>query len=68
MAERFNQTLMNKISQMFTERGNNRYIDDLQDNVNKYNHEYHSSIKMSPVQVSNQIHEGIFYYNLYNKR
>ena len=68
MAERFNQSLMNKIAKMFTERGNHRYIDDIQRIVNEYNNSYHSSIKMTPVEASKKENEGIVYYNLYNKR
>ena len=48
MIERFNQTLMNKLSMLFTERGNYRYIDDIQNIVNKYNNTYHSSITNDP--------------------
>ena len=68
MAERFNQTLMNKIVKMFTERGNHRYIDDIQRIVDEYNNIYHSSIKMTPVEASKKENEGIVYYNVYNKR
>ena len=66
--ERFNRTLMENISKMFTERGNKRYIDEIQNIVNEYNNSYHSSIKMSPIEASKPQHEGIVYYNLYNKR
>ena len=68
MAERFNQTLMNKIAKMFTERDNHRYIDDIQNIVDKFNNTYHSSIKMTQVEASKEENEGIVYYNLYNKR
>ena len=68
MAERFNQTLMNKIAKMFTERDNHRYIDDIERIVDEYNNTYHSSIKMTPKQASKNQNEGIVYYNLYNKR
>ena len=68
VAERFNQSLMNKIVKMFTERGNHRYIDDIQRIVDEYNNSYHSSIKMTPVEASKKENEGIVYYNLYNKR
>ena len=68
MAERFNQSLMNKIAKMFTERGNHRYIDDIENIVDEYNNTYHSSIKMTPVDGSKKENEGIVYYNLYNKR
>ena len=65
VAERFNQSLMNKIVKMFTERGNHRYIDDIQRIVDEYNNSYHSSIKMTPVEASKKENEGIVYYNLY---
>ena len=68
MAERFNQTLMNKIVKMFTERDNHRYIDDIERIVNEYNNTYHSSIKMTPIEASKEENEGIVYYNLYSKR
>ena len=68
MAERFNQSLMNKIAKMFTERGNNRYIDDIERIVDEYNHSYHISIKMTPEDASKKQNEGIVYYDLYNKR
>ena len=68
MIERYNQTLMNKLSMLFTERGNCRYIDDIQNIVNQYNNTYHSSIKMTPIEASKKENEGLVYYNLYNKR
>ena len=54
MIERFNQTLMNKLSSLFTINNNYRYIDDIQKIVDQYNNSYHSSIKMSPVEASKQ--------------
>ena len=66
--ERFNQTLMNKISYLFTETGNYRYIDKIHDIVEKYNNTYHSSIKITPFEASKKINEGLVYYNLYNKK
>ena len=68
MAERFNKTLMNKIAVVNTERDNHRYIDDMQNTVDKYNNSYRSSIKMTPIEASKQGSEGNVYYNLYNKR
>ena len=56
---------MNKIAKIFTVRDNHMYIDDIQNIVDKYNNTYHSSIKMTTVEASN---EGIVYYDLYNKR
>ena len=68
MIERFNQTLMNKLSMLFTERNNYRYIDDIQNIIDKYNNSYHSSIKMTPFEASKKENEGLVYYNLYNDR
>ena len=68
MAERFNQTLMNKIVKMFTERANHRYIDDIQRMIGEYNNTYHSSVKMTPVEASKKETDGIVYYNSYNRR
>ena len=68
LIERFNQTLMNKISVLFSERDNYRYIDDIQNIVDKYNNTYHSTIKMTPTEASKKENEGLVYYNLYNKR
>ena len=34
-----------------TSRSKNMYIDKLDDIVNKYNHAYHRTIKMKPVDV-----------------
>ena len=68
MIERYNQTLMNKISYLFTERGNYRYIDDIHNIVDKYNNTYHSSIKMTPQEASKKENEGLAYYNQYNKK
>ena len=41
MAGRFNQTLMNQIVKIFTERGNYIYIDEIQTLVTSYNNTYH---------------------------
>ena len=68
MIERYNQTLMNKLSKLFTERNNYRYIDDIHNIVDKYNNTYHSSIKMTPFEASKKDNEGLVYYNQYNKR
>ena len=67
-AERFNQRLMNRIAKLFTERNNNRYIDEIQNIVDKYNNTFHSSIKMTPVEASKKDNERLVYYNLYNNR
>ena len=59
MAETFYQRLMNKISYVFTEHNSFRYVDDINDMINKYNNTYHSSIKMMPLEASKKDNEGI---------
>ena len=68
MIERFNQTLMTKISVKFSERSDNRYIDDIHNIVEKYNNTYHSTIKMTPTEASKKENEGLVYYTINNKR
>ena len=68
MIERFNQTLMGKLIRTMTENNSYRYIDHIQQIVDKYNNTYHSSIKMSPIEASKPQNEGLVYYNLYNER
>lgn len=52
VVERFNRTLKGRMWRYFTANNTLRYIDVLQDLVKSYNHSYHSSIKMKPVQVT----------------
>ena len=49
--ERFIRTLKNKIYKYMTETSKNVYIDKLNDIVKEYNNNYHTSIKMKPVDV-----------------
>ena len=51
IAERFIRTLKNKIYKYMTSVPKSVYIDKLDDIVNKYNHAYHSTIKMKHVVV-----------------
>ena len=49
VAERFIKTLRNKIYKYMTSISKDVYIDKLHDIVNKFNNNYHSTIKMKPV-------------------
>ena len=49
VAERFIRTLKSKIYKSMTSK--NVYIDKLGDIVNEYNHKYHRTIKVKPVDV-----------------
>lgn len=52
VVERFNRTLKQKMWKFLTHMNSFRYIDRLADLVHSYNHSYHSSIKMRPVDVN----------------
>lgn len=52
IVERFNRTLQGRMYRLFTRKGNNRWIDHLQDLVNGYNKTYHSKIGMKPIDVT----------------
>lgn len=50
--ERFNRTLGEMIQKYLTGNDTNKYIDVLQKIIDEYNHKYHCSIKMTPVEAS----------------
>ena len=52
VAERFIRTLKNKIYKYMTSTSKNVYIDQLDDIVDEYNNTYHRTIKMKPVDGS----------------
>ena len=51
VAERFIETLKNKIYKYMTTISKNVYIDKLDDTVDEYNNTYHKTIKRKPVDV-----------------
>ena len=53
VAERFIRTLKNKIFKHMTAISKNVYFDVLDDIVNKYNNTIHRTIKMKPIDVTN---------------
>ena len=53
VAERFIRTLKNKIYKHMTTISKNVYIDVLNDIVNKYNNTVHRTIKIKPIDVTN---------------
>ena len=53
VAERFIRTLKNKLYKHTTATGKNVYYNVLDDVVNKYNNNKHSTIKMKPIDVKN---------------
>ena len=56
VAERFIETLKNKIYKHMTAISKNLYIHILHDIVNEYNNTYHRTIKMKPIEVKNKIY------------
>ena len=54
--EIFIRTLKTKIYKYMASISKNVYTDILDDTVNKYNNTYHSTIKMKPVDVKNNMH------------
>ena len=52
VAERFIRTLKNKIFKHMTAISKNVYFDVLDDIVNKYNNTVHRTIKMKPIDVT----------------
>ena len=53
VAETFIRTLKNKIFKHITTISKNVYIDVLNDIVNKYNNTIHKTVKMKPIDVTN---------------
>ena len=63
VAERFIRTLKNKLCKHMTATGKNVYYDVLDDVVNKYNNTKHSTIKMKPIDVKDNIRVYIDEHN-----
>ena len=57
VAERWNRTMIEKMFKYFTANNTNKYIDVLDDFVERYNNTRHSSIKMPPVEASKKENE-----------
>ena len=62
VAERFIRTLKSKIYKYMTSISKNVYIDKLDDVVDKYNNAYHTTIKMKPIDVKDNIYIYIYIY------
>ena len=66
VAERFIRTLKNKIFKHMTAISKNVYFDVLNDIVNKYNNTVHKTIKMKPIDVTDDSYAE--YNENFNKR
>ena len=56
VAERFIRTLKSKIYKYMTSISKNVYIDKLDDIVDEHNNTYHTTIKMKPIHVKDNIY------------
>jgi len=65
VVERWNRTMKEKMFKYFTANNTKKYIDVLDDFVERYNKTRHSSIKMTPVEASKKANEVRVYRNLY---
>ena len=52
IVERVQRTLRGRLGKLFTKRGNNVWIDEIDNIVESYNNSYHRSIKMKPADVT----------------
>ena len=52
IVERFNRTLKEKMWRYFTKTNGLRYVDVITKLIRNYNHSYHRSIRMAPVEVT----------------
>ncbi|XP_065645837.1 uncharacterized protein LOC136076292 [Hydra vulgaris] len=64
VVERWNRTMKKKMFKYFSANSTRRYIDILDEMVNKYNNTRHSSIKMTPVEASDKKNKNIVWLNL----
>ena len=64
IVEQFNRTLKSKMWKYFTKQNKTVFLDVLQDLLWSYNHSYHRSLKMQPVEVNQQNQEDVW-HNLY---
>ena len=60
VVERFNRTLKTRMWAYFTARHTKKYLPKLGDFVNSYNHSFHRSIGMDPINVSTKDEDKIW--------
>ncbi|XP_065662524.1 uncharacterized protein LOC136085164 [Hydra vulgaris] len=64
VVERWNRTMKDKIFKYFSANSTRKYIEVLDEMVNKYNNTKHSSNKKTPVEASDKKNENIVWLNL----
>ena len=65
VVERWNRTMEEKMYKYFTANNTHKYIDVLDQMVDKYNNKVHSSTGMTPVKASDPENSGAVRANLY---
>lgn len=65
--ERFNRTMKARMWKYFTAHDTKKYINILDKLIDQYNNNYHSSIKMTPVEASKKNNEEAVRNSLYGK-
>jgi hypothetical protein len=60
ICERFNRTVMERLSRYWTHAGHHRYIDVLPALINNYNNSFHRSIKTKPILVTKENEIDVF--------
>ena len=66
VVERLNRTLKGTMWKYFSANNTYKYIDILQTFADKYNNEFHESIKMTPIEASKKKNENLVWRNLYD--
>lgn len=64
VVERFQRTLMTRISKYFTSKGHHRFLEILPSMISSYNNGFHRSIRMTPVQATSA-DKSVVFMNLY---
>lgn len=70
IVERFNRTIMTKLSKYMHAYNKKRYVDVIQNVIHSYNHTVHSSTKFKPAEVTKENEMEVFanlYRTLYSK-
>ena len=65
IAERFNRTLKERMWRRFTAENTRNWIDMLDELLSQYNHSYHNTIRMRPVDASKKENEFEVWENLF---
>ena len=68
VVERFIRTFKSRLYRYFTQKSTDTYIRVLPDIIQSYNHSFHRSIKMTPVEARKPRNESSVYDNLYRSR